>query len=440
MAAAGKSRAYRSNLRELGLVCVLLAVAWCSHTACQRADTPSSKGPVVVIQKRDRDPPEPAPRPGRPPVPPQLSLGLAHGCARMKDGTAWCWGYNSEGQLGDGTKDDSNTSMVAVRHLEEVEQVVAGFYASCARRRDGSVWCWGGNPHGELGDGTTQARERPVRVVGVSQATDIALGTDFGCALRGDQKVMCWGSDWEVVPSSNPNRRYGEPITAQLIAKLTDVVELESGLEHICALRSDGSMWCWGSNTSGQLGTGTTILRRSCSRGPLEEWVSPAAVAEPRPVPGIKRVVKQMALSSDRTCALLSNSSIWCSTDPRNSGKNTPAVSLVGAKQIAVYWPSQRGHVCGIFFDGRLHCEGNNDRGQLGTGTLGPPGEIVLGTAAVDDVVEVRSGKFMTCVRNAQNKIYCWEVDDAPVWGQKIKPATVKQVKAIGRLRRWLFR
>jgi alpha-tubulin suppressor-like RCC1 family protein len=356
----------------------------------------------------------------------QISLGLGHGCARMRDATAWCWGENDKGQLGDGTT-VRRAGLVRVQGLDRVEEVVAGFYASCARVADGSVRCWGGNDSGELGDGTTAGHRGPVRVAGVERARGVALGTSFGCALLDDGSARCWGNDPILVPG--PERTYvAAPRTAQPIAGLTGVTRLAASFDHACAVRGDGSLWCWGRNFAGQLGFGKSEMRRACSRGPMEAWVTPDHVVEPVPVPGLGGVV-DVALGAHRTCALRKDGSLWCSTDPRHAEPHAAEGALGGARQLAVFWPSDRGHVCGVFAGGALRCAGTNDRGQLGDGTLSPPFEETIRVAAVSSVAEVRAGRLSTCARTEGGDILCWEADDTPTFAQKVTAARARRIE-----------
>jgi alpha-tubulin suppressor-like RCC1 family protein len=400
-------------------------IAACSRESSVTRPTPWAPTVDVKLGAPNVEAPR-LPRPSPPPAgATQISLGLAHGCARMSDGTAWCWGDNDKGQLGDRTT-ARRDGLVRVEGVEHVEEVVAGFYASCARLRDGAVQCWGGNPSGELGDGTTEDRRGPVRVLGVERAKGVVLGTNFGCALIADGTVRCWGNDTKIVPG--PARTYAsQPMTAQPVAHLTDATQIASSFNHVCAVRRDGSLWCWGSNFSGQLGFGTVITQRSCSIGPLEDWVTPGDTTEPQIVPNVSGVLR-IALAPQRTCALLKDGSVWCSTNPVKPARHAVEGALKGAKQLSVFWPGDRGHVCGVFDGGEVRCAGTNDRGQLGDGTLSPPFEEVVRAAAVVNAVEVRSGRSSTCARTAAGEIVCWEASDTPTFAQHITPARPRRV------------
>jgi alpha-tubulin suppressor-like RCC1 family protein len=123
-----------------------------------------------------------------------MAAGYNHNCAIKTDGSAWCWGRNSNGQLGDGTT-TSQTTPVAVSGLASgVTRIAAGFLHTCAGRTDGSVWCWGWNFYGQVGDGTNTERATPVAVSGLaSGVTQIAAGGSQSCAIRSNGSALCWG-------------------------------------------------------------------------------------------------------------------------------------------------------------------------------------------------------------------------------------------------------
>src|SRR5262249_20259299 len=142
-----------------------------------------------------------------------VSTGAEHACALTSAGSVYCWGKNNAGQLGDGTTTD-RAQAVQVSGVSTVVQVaLGGAYSfvvghSCARKVDGTLWCWGRNDIGQLGDGTTANQTTPV------QAGAATLGSN--------------------------------------------VAEVALGGNHSCARKTDGTLWCWGDNGTGQLGDGTT--------------------------------------------------------------------------------------------------------------------------------------------------------------------------------------
>jgi alpha-tubulin suppressor-like RCC1 family protein len=206
-----------------------------------------------------------------------IAAGYQHTCALRTDGSVWCWGDGSVGQLGDGDSGAGHQRSKAIRvkrgsgYLTKVSGIAAGGNHTCARRTDGTVWCWGTAGHGQLGDGTTgdgaNIRSKPVQVKrgsGVlTGVTGLGLGTSHSCARRADGSAFCWG---DASYGQLGDGSTGDPTTHDRLkpvrvvrptSAFTGVRKLEGGVDHTCALRSDRSLWCWGSNTSGELGRGS---------------------------------------------------------------------------------------------------------------------------------------------------------------------------------------
>ena len=272
----------------------------------------------------------------------QVVASYEHTCALQVDGTVRCWGHNIAGELGNGT-DSSSPVPTRVSGLSDVAQIALGRRHSCARLTNGLVRCWGINEDGQVGDGTDVTRPTPVLVQRVLPAIQIAAGAYHTCALLADHTVRCWGSneygqlgDGTAEPSPG----------AVTVAGLTDVVEITCGTQHSCARVADGSLRCWGANTAGQLGDGTTVDHRS-----------PAAV------PGIIRAA-QVAAGGYTTCARLT--------------------------------------------DGTTQCWGENSYGQLGDGTgiLRPSPTVVVGLTGVAEIVPGRAE--ISCARTSGMAAVCW--------------------------------
>src|SRR5664280_667448 len=171
------------------------------------------------------------------------------------DGTVWAWGYNGSGELGNGTPTDSSTP-VQVAGLTGVTAIAGGDDAGYALRGDGTVWAWGNNYSGDLGNGTTTNSSTPVQVAELTGVTAIAAG-GTAYALRGDGTVWAWGYNYEG------DLENGISSTPVQVAGLTGVTAIAGGAHAGYALRADGTVWAWGSNYYGALGNGTTTASSS---------------------------------------------------------------------------------------------------------------------------------------------------------------------------------
>src|SRR4249919_50256 len=189
-----------------------------------------------------------------------IATGSYHTCARAANGTVRCWGDNSSAELGVGTT-APRAAPVQVSGLGGGIQAVAakGVY-TCALTATGTVRCWGDNSRGQLGDGTTIQRRTPATVSGLgSGVRAIAAANLHTCALTAAGAVLCWGD--------NSHGQLGDGTTTQRLTPVP-VAGLDSGVraiaaggEHACAVTTAGAVLCWGDNIVGQLGDGTTTRR-----------------------------------------------------------------------------------------------------------------------------------------------------------------------------------
>jgi alpha-tubulin suppressor-like RCC1 family protein len=223
----------------------------------------------------------------------EVVTGQAHTCARRRDGSVSCWGYAEYGQVGYGGTGGALpvvTIPVDVVDLPDATSLAAGAYHSCATRSGGSVVCWGRNTAGQLTgvDGTSVDQRRPVAVDGVSGAVQVAargwLFNQQACARTSAGRVVCWGglgSDYTSYPPTE-------------IAGLEGVVDISAGTFHWCVVGDDGVARCWGGNSEGQLGDGTYDAR-----------------AAPTPVIGLTGVV-EVAAGASHTCARTLGGDVQC--------------------------------------------------------------------------------------------------------------------------------
>ncbi|MDO8240460.1 MAG: hypothetical protein Q7T51_00540, partial [Candidatus Moranbacteria bacterium] len=200
-----------------------------------------------------------------------ISSGAYHSLALKSDGTVWAWGYNFNGQLGDNSATQRNTP-VQVKgvggssYLTDVVSIAGGSSHSLALKSDGTVWAWGYNSVGQLGDTTTTQRLTPVQVKGVggsgylTDAVVIAVGNSHSLAIKSDGTVWAWGAnDYGQLGDNSITQR----LTPIQTSGLTNMVAIAGGAGHSIALKSDGTVWAWGYNGVGSLGDTTNTNRRT---------------------------------------------------------------------------------------------------------------------------------------------------------------------------------
>jgi len=207
------------------------------------------------------------------------SAGYSHTLAVRSDGSVWAWGLNEWSQLGDGTSASSGVPVRVGAASGGPENgwvsVSAGREHSMAVGADGSLWAWGRNLAGLLGDGTTSNRRLPVRVGTDSGWASVSAGRAHTVAIRTDGSMWTWGANWSGQLGNGQMTGSQTPVR---IGADADWVSVSAGRWHTVAVRSDGSLWAWGGNGSGQLGDGTTYNRRLPVRiGMYYDWSSVSA-------------------------------------------------------------------------------------------------------------------------------------------------------------------
>jgi alpha-tubulin suppressor-like RCC1 family protein len=213
-----------------------------------------------------------------------------------KDGTVWAWGLNKDGQLGTGKTSEAEPKPVKVQGLTDVVEVAAGWRHSLALRRDGTVWAWGNNDHGQLGITPNPLVPHPVR--GLTDVVAIRAGRDTSYALRRDGTLWAWGAGrWGILGVGDFADR---PLPTQ-VQGLSGIKALPQGLfgDGVAAvLKEDGTVWVWGNNAHGLLGTGQGCYYWTSG------WDWGRGQPTPVQVEGLKDVV-QLAVGGHHFVALL---------------------------------------------------------------------------------------------------------------------------------------
>ncbi|MEX2159137.1 MAG: dockerin type I domain-containing protein [Dehalococcoidia bacterium] len=333
--------------------------------------------------------------------------GGAHSCALTAAGGVKCWGWNFSGQLGDGTLNTSPAPVTTCARgvgpdceggspLRNVVTISAGDYHTCALTEDGGVTCWGLNEDGQLGDGTTDDRATPGDVCGppassgdapppdcaaIGEIAAISAGSSHTCAVTTPAGVKCWGANSRgqlgngtTIGRSRPEDVCeGAATVAGTCLPLSGVVAISSGSSHTCALTVSGGVKCWGSNEAGQLGD-NGACGAICS--------APAVVCKPDAVPA-------GALDSER----------------RGNGSGAPSPSCVPMSDAAMI-SAGGAHTCALSTSGRATCWGDNAGGQLGDGSEVSRSKPV--DVLIDDVVAITAGAGHTCALGVSGNVSCW--------------------------------
>ncbi len=267
----------------------------------------------------------------------------------------YAWGFNDHGQLGDGTTND-RLKPVKIEQPADLVSVAAGGSHSLALAADGSVWAWGDNSLGQLGDGTTTERRMPIRLTVPSSVTAIAAGGSHSLALAADGSVWAWGDNENGQLGIGTNVDSTVPVK---IDGLADVTAVSAGLAHSLALAADGSVWAWGRNSFGQLGDGTN-----------EDRVHPVEVVS---LPDAEAIsagdYHSVALASGGTVYAWGSNAFNQLGDGTTNSRNIPGAlsNLTGVSAIVV-----GGYHSFAQTEDGVWGWGENSFGQLGDGTKTP--------------------------------------------------------------------
>ena len=223
-----------------------------------------------------------------------ISVGSAHACAVTEAGGVKCWGNNGNGQLGNSSTTDSYIPVNVTGLGSGVTSVSAGYYHTCAVLSSGGVKCWGLNGAGQLGNGTTSTASAPVNVNSLSYGVwSIVAGYNYTCALIIDGSVKCWGGNNSGQLGDGTNTNSLTPVDVNGLG--SNIIALSAGQYSACALVSSGSVRCWGSNSSGQIGDST----RNNSSVPVD-------------VTGLTPDVTAITSGAMHSCAILGNGGLNC--------------------------------------------------------------------------------------------------------------------------------
>ena len=193
-------------------------------------------------------------------VTPKIAAGWDHTVMVKADGSLWAWGWNQSGQLGDGSPTNrlpafDNFVPVRIGPENSWTSIATGYFHTVALKSDGSLWAWGNNQYGSLGDGTTTNRLTPVRIGTDTDWISVAAGYDYTTALKSDGTVWSWGH--------NNFGQLGDGTTTDRLAPVRIGIDnrwraIASGDVHTVALKSDGTLWSWGCFTDTRLGDSKT--------------------------------------------------------------------------------------------------------------------------------------------------------------------------------------
>jgi alpha-tubulin suppressor-like RCC1 family protein len=338
----------------------------------------------------------------------RVTAGDAHTCAIKDDGTVWCFGDNSDGQLGNsGFGGSDSTTPVQTSGFgagRTAVQVAAGDRHTCALLDNGEMWCWGYNGNLELGSaGGSQPDPVKVPLGSGITASRIFVGGRVSCALTSDTRLTCWGQNHKGQIGNGTVQASGgvAPAAVSNIPTSFAPAHVDPGGRHVCAAATGGAVWCWGDDDRNQLGTAAD---------------GAAAVNVPGPADSVT-AARTVATGLEYSCAVLTDDTVSCwgrnHLAQLGRGSVTPAVTAApGAVSIGVpvsKVAAGKAFACALTTAGAVWCWGENTASQIGDAIAGSPrlapAQVSnLGGAAVDLV----AGGAHACAVLSGGTVRCW--------------------------------
>ena len=319
----------------------------------------------------------------------KVFAGLVHSAAIKKDGSLWMWGRNRYGQLGDGLSATNVDIPIQVGTGKDWKYVSLGGYQTLALKADGSLWGWGWNNEGQLGDGTIIQRTTPVQIGTATDWKTVSSGLTHSVGVKTNGTIWYWGK----IASGTFSITSTIPIQ---IGSASDWTDISAGANHILALKSNGTLWAWGLNNFSQLGLGnTTNMGAPTQVGNATDWAYIQAGN-----------YNSLAIKKNGTVWLWGNNVEGGLGDGTNTNKNVPTQLAI---TNSIKWPASMlsDHMMTLKSDGSLWMWGKNTDGQLGDGSIiniNIPQR--LGTDA--DWTDIAAGTYHSLAIKSDGSLWAW--------------------------------
>jgi len=341
----------------------------------------------------------------------KISTGFSHTCAILDNGSVSCWGSKSNGRMGNGISSGTQLTPTLTSSLGAGRTAIAisvGSAHTCALLDNGSVSCWGYGDNGRLGNGGTTQKNTPTLTSSLGAgrtAVAISSGSSHTCVILDNGSVSCWG---EGALGRLGNGGTSDSLTPTLTSSLgpgRTAVAISAKGAHACAILDNGSVSCWGAGTYGKLGNGGTT-----------ESLSPTLTSSLGP----GRTAVAISTYDKHTCAILDNGSVSCwgyggayqLGNGISGSVTTPTLTLsLGANRTAVALATGNDHTCAILDNGSVSCWGNKGSGKLGSGgtTGSQPTPTLTGSLGTGrTAVAIGAGYAHTCVILDNDSASCW--------------------------------
>jgi len=339
-------------------------------------------------------------------VKPYIGNGSGHTILLKSDGTVWGWADNYSGQLGDGTHAERPTPVQAI--VSGIIYIATGTGHSLALKPDGTVWAWGSSYNGKLGDGTiASGKSNPAQVKNIDNVISVDGGLHHTIALKSNGTVWIWGSNGDgrlADVSFNDGNNILFPVQ---IGNLNNIMEVSSGYLHNIVLKSDGTVWAWGWNESGQLGNG--IIEDKITQTPTQVNNLSDVIATS------SFLSHNLALKSDGTVWAWGYNKYGALGDGTTENRGTP-VQVSGLNNVIAISTGAY-HSLALKSDGTVWAWGDNGNGQLGNGETWTDTSTPSQVINLSGIVSIAAGWNSSRALKSDGTVWAWGiVDDAEGW------------------------
>lgn len=309
----------------------------------------------------------------------------------------------------------TGSAKVSVVSSERV--VSSGGMSSCQVRPNGSLWCWGDNAHGQVGDGTRRTRLRPIRIGRDFNWETVSSGGGTTCAIKTTGTLWCWGNNHRGQLGIGDHR--ARQLTPARVGSWSDWDQVSNSWFHTCGVRDNGTAWCWGFNDRGQLGQNDRVWRINPQRvGQLRQWATISA-------------------GGRHTCGTLRDGSGLCwgagsfgQIGEGEKRRNRLVARRVSGNQEWVRLSTSWSATCGLTESGEAWCWGLNNRGQLGTGNRREAVKPVR-VSGPSGVRTIAMGNATTCALEATGDVWCWGSNRYGQYGNGAKVTRLRPIRVM---------
>jgi alpha-tubulin suppressor-like RCC1 family protein len=342
------------------------------------------------------------------------------------DVNAYAWGANTSGQIGDNTTVSKSSPVPVVGVFTDWSQLSGGTNFSLGIRANGTAWAWGSNTSGRLGDNTTVSKNSPVSVVGgFSDWVQLSAGDSHSLGVRADGSAWAWGSNINGRLGDNTAVSKSSPVS--VVGGFLNWVQLSAGTAHSLGLRANGSAWAWGANTSGRLGDNTTVSKSSPVSvvGGFSDWTQLSASDG-----------HSLGVRANGSAWAWGVNSYGRLGDGTTTSRSSP-VSVIGGFSDWVQLSAGKFHSLGVRANGIAYAWGANSAGRLGDNTLTSRSSPVSVVGGFSDWVQLSAGSAHSLGLRANGTAWAWGLNGSGRLGDDSITSRLSPVSVVGGFSDW---